>query len=85
MVLETMRSHFRPGVFLERIEQDCPSVVAAIRGFLAHGLSNARPERVFSIVKDIIDGPSCPASVQELETLVTLSFEAKMGWEDGYV
>lgn len=81
MVVETMRSHFKPGVFLGLVEKDCPNVVAAIRGFLAHGLSNARPERVFSDVKRIIDGRSCPSSVQELETLVTLSFISKMGFK----
>ena len=61
VVAETMRSHFKPGVFLGLVERDCPNVVAAARGFLAHGLSNARPERVFSLAKEIINGLSCPA------------------------
>ena len=73
-VVETMRSHFKPGVFLQLVESDCPHVVAVVRGLLAHGTSNARPERVFSLAKDVIDQPSCPGSAKELELVVTLAF-----------
>ena len=79
-VVETMRSHFKPGAFLQQVESDCPHVVAVARGLLAHGTSNARPEPESVLARE---GCYRSAKLPYNSRVSPLHLWSRHGWEAG--